>query len=48
MDGLSLIRQPVCVWKGIAFLSTFKMALVLVYSHSLVAIGHVTELVQIR
>jgi len=30
MDGLSLIRQLTCVWKEMAFLSTFKVALVLV------------------
>jgi hypothetical protein len=52
MGGLGLIRQLVCVWKKMAFLSTFKVALVLVYLHLLV-LGHVTlchviALVQIR
>jgi hypothetical protein len=41
MDGLGLIRQPICIWEEIAFLSTFKVALVLVHFHSQV-IGHVT------
>ena len=30
MDKLGLIKQLICVWKEIAFLSTFKVALVLV------------------
>jgi len=34
MDGLGLIRQLICVWKEMAFLSTFKVALcVCVYSY---------------
>jgi hypothetical protein len=47
MDRLGLIKQLICIWKEIAFLSTFKVALVLVYLHSLV-LGHVIALVQIR
>jgi hypothetical protein len=30
IDKLGLIRQPVYIWKEMAFLSTFKVALVLV------------------
>ena len=52
MDRLSLIKQLICVREEIAFSSTFKVALVLVYLHLLV-LGHVTlchvrALVQIR
>jgi hypothetical protein len=38
MDGLGLIRQPVCVREETAFLSTFRVAPVLVHS----VVGHVT------
>ena len=47
VGGLGLIRQLVCVWKEMAFLSTFKVAPVLVYLHLLV-LGHVIALVQNR
>jgi hypothetical protein len=41
MDGLGLIRQPVCIQEEIVFLSTFRVAPVLVHFHSQV-VGHVT------
>jgi hypothetical protein len=42
-----LIRQFVYIWEEVASLSTFKVALVLVYLYLLV-LGHVTALVQNR